>query len=846
MPERPILVFPTPEPSIREKKRHPHPSITIPTHDRLIVRQRPKFATLVRGFREGLFDVRQTATGLEPEKALVIEINGEIANFFRLCEQTDGFDFIADINLEEIVEDPDYPDTKKGKLILSTVNTNGLRELLSLWNRFKRNKNVKFPRGKAQWKNVFNQLEDIRFWGVKDRLEETYALDNWIFEVQTYGKEVIQTEVELFYKESANERGRREAEVEALCNELYGEILKKTLIPEIRYHGLLISLPRDAVDQIAANRNTNLVKCDYIMYFRPTGQSVSVLEDSDFVDEESLESEMQLDESRLALLDGLPIQNHEKIKNHINIVDPDGFEENYLTASRKHGTSMASLIINGDLEDTTDNFLPKSAIYLRPILKYDPDKDRELIPEGELFIDLVHRAVVEMKDEEARDETKQASVQVINLSVCDPMRLFHWELSSLARLLDWLSWKYNVLFIVSAGNHSDRIRLIRGINGNDLPDLPVDQKREVLFKRLHEIQRFRRLMAPSESINSITVGGMHDDNASVNGNVSDLIGSDKLPASYNPISYGFRKAVKPEIFCSGGRSVFRLTPHDTDYFDAELYTGFREPGHKVAFPSSNGNTRGYAYTRGTSNATALASRNALKIIEMLDELNSGDEVLISKNYYPVVVKNLLVHSCAWNNSYEYLKRILKTDDNKKDFHKVVQRYIGHGISKIERSLECIQNRATVIGVGTLNKDEGQRFRIPIPQCFNDTRVDRRIILTLSWLTPLNMAHAFYRKAHLTMEMGGVEELTKYPDKEAHADSIVKGTVEHRVFKSRSKVSLSGNEDIFIKITCREDAGTLDDPIRYALAVTIENLTNVDLPVYEQVRDRIGVRIRPRV
>lgn len=65
---------------------------------------------------------------------------------------------------------------------------------------------------------------------------------------------------------------------------------------------------------------------------------------------------------------------------------------------------------------------------------------------------------------------------VINLSIGDPARPFIHTPSPWARLLDWLSWKYRVLFCVSAGNYMDAIDI--GLSGPDYLALTDEEKVE--------------------------------------------------------------------------------------------------------------------------------------------------------------------------------------------------------------------------------------------------------------------------------------------------------------------------------------------------------------------------------
>ncbi len=84
----------------------------------------------------------------------------------------------------------------------------------------------------------------------------------------------------------------------------------------------------------------------------------------------------------------------------------------------------------------------------------------ERAPDAIIWVDLVHRAVRRVV--EGDDDTGPAApaVRIFNLSIGDRHRLFVHRMSPMARLLDWLAWKYDVLFIVSAGNaHLDDFAL---------------------------------------------------------------------------------------------------------------------------------------------------------------------------------------------------------------------------------------------------------------------------------------------------------------------------------------------------------------------------------------------------
>ena len=106
---------------------------------------------------------------------------------------------------------------------------------------------------------------------------------------------------------------------------------------------------------------------------------------------------------------------------------------------------------------------------MQPRRDFDGQFVEESIPEGILPVDLVHRAVLRMCEGEGGEPPTAPSVRVISLSVCDRSRPFVREISSQARLIDWLAQKYNTLFIVSAGNHDHVIRL--DVTRTELPNM---------------------------------------------------------------------------------------------------------------------------------------------------------------------------------------------------------------------------------------------------------------------------------------------------------------------------------------------------------------------------------------
>ena len=90
--------------------------------------------------------------------------------------------------------------------------------------------------------------------------------------------------------------------------------------------------------------------------------------------------------------------------------------------------------------------------------------------------DLIHQAIRRIKALDGNQPPAAPTVRIINLSLGDPAKLFDRRMSAWARLLDWLSWEYNVLFLVSTGNSDDHLLL----------DVPHEAPRTMAEPELHE------------------------------------------------------------------------------------------------------------------------------------------------------------------------------------------------------------------------------------------------------------------------------------------------------------------------------------------------------------------------
>jgi len=514
--------------------------------------------------------------------------------------------------------------------------------------------------------------------------------------------------------------------------------------------------------------------------------------------------------------------------------DPDDYNSGYSQAAEyQHGTAMASLICHGEL-DANEQPLT-SPVYIRPVMKpSDNHIDRgELVPEDQFIEDLIERSVRRMFERIGNEGPIAPTIRIINVSIGDPTKMFFHSLSSCARLLDWLSYKYNVLFCVSGGNITDDISL--GVGEDELSAMSDDEVSAYSLKKLHDDNRNRRIISPAESINSITVGSMNSDCSDSNnlGNRIDILPNEFLPSPATSHGYGYRSSIKPEIYLSGGRTLYSHT-NDKNY---EINNSGLGPGQKVATVAVRpGETSRTVYCGGTSNSAALATRSAALIYEAIADLQSQDGSTLPDDNVAVLLKSLLVHSASWGNSRRVMEDLLGNSINRVS----MSRYLGYGIPDVQRVLECTQQRATAIGYGQIKKKERHEFRLPIPPSLNGTSETRRLTITLAWFSPINPKNHNFRKANLRFDppKGDVAK----DRQEVDWQQVRKGTVQHEIMRGAKIVSYQDGDSLLIPVECREDAGTLDETVYYGLAVTLEVKEGVDVPIYDEIKQRIEVPI----
>lgn len=847
--QRPIIIFPQVDVVNRTSRDRPvFKKPILPGFERQVERMGSVFQELQQVFSARNAAFQADPTGLVPEQAIVFETAVAIADFFNTVRRIDGLEWMAewesDFDPDDDFSWEDESDKKIGsRLFLVIANHTAMEQLLSLWKQYCQNPTVSFSHGLNRWKELFGSLKTIRRWSTQDRLNETGVLLDWQQRVERCD-EYIRFEVEFWFRSDSEKRANIEQLYKKIIHTAGGQALSTCSIPEISYHGMLAELPIEEIRQVLKQEYTQAIQCEQVMHFRPVGQSTV-----DAYWEEPKEDILSpvpmgtiLPDPVIALLDGLPIENHILLANRITIYDPDDYANDYPAIERKHGTWMASLIVHGQIDAGA---LPLTRpLYVRPILKPDPQDLRqariESIPTDALAIDIVHRAIKEMFPNGTGTLGTAPTVRVVNFSIGDPCRIFYRSMSPWAKLIDWLSFKYKILFIISAGNHCNDLHL--DIPNQSMQTANPNDIEAAVLRAIANDARNRRLLSPAESLNGLTVGAVHSDACQgyATGYRIDPYVVSELPSPCSAVGLGYKRAIKPDVLFHGGRQLFenRLAhgqPHGILTINRAIA---RPPGMKVAGPSSvPGNILHHHYISGTSCSAALLSHAAGEIYEEILKLRQEPHgELLSDDYSAVLLKALLVHGAKWPSSFSRFASVLRTASNTNKFREFASRFYGFGLVSPEKIKSCTFERATLLGCGHLQKDKAHMYSLPLPPGLSGRREWRRMTVTLAWATPINVEQQKYRKAALWFEFD--KEALRIKPREADARTVQRGTIQHEVFEGDDAVAYLDGSKVQLKVNCREDATRLREVVPYSLVVSLEVASGSQIAVYDEVRTRV--------
>jgi hypothetical protein len=789
--------------------------------------------------------LRQDPTALAPERLLVFEVTGSIQNLVNAVNRVPGLEFAGE---EDLVGD-DLDRNPVAYLLVPDVRA--LNELLSLWERSQNGEPL--PPGFAPWKNVFDCLRDLRPWGPQDRVsrDDAHFLAEAI--LGKADRDPQRLEIELVYRatEAAGERAEGNLREEILTRG--GAVINRSRLPDIAYHALLVDLPVVAVRNVVERDPTGLAGVDPVYSIRAQSLPTSLTAE-DFASVPAMEYPPPAGEPIAAIIDAVPQSEHPLLQGRLTVQDPMDLET-LATGTRLHGTSMASIVIHGDMNVPGPPLA--RPIHFRPVM-FEPLNGKERFPDDRLVVDVFHEAILRMKAGVGAEPPSAPGVIIVNVSLGDAHRRFAGRPSPWARAVDRLAAVYGLLFVVSAGNVGDPLDLRAFPTTIAFEDaLPASRSKGMLGAVAGRMAE-RRLFAPAEAVNAITVGALHED--AIAPRPADILGmsADPYPLCSmvnvsSALGPGSGNATKPDLLLPGGRERLTVVPAG-EFVRATPQSGNRFAGLKAAAPPAGvlGGGASTIQVVGTSPAAAIATRTAHRIHDSLEEAYA-DFLALPAAVRAVILKALLVHPARWPDDAEELivSQVGPTDPRQHARRRDnIRRFLGFGaIFDPDEAVACAVDRATLWGFGRLGQEGASIVDAPIPACLEGQARPHEIRATLAWVTPIAPGRQAYRTVRLRLLEPEETVLTdlglKAASNQPDTNQVRRGTLTHRRWYGERAAALVQGDVVRLRIQREPDVGIpLDANVLYGLAITIE--MPGEERIYEQVRARVAVapRVRP--
>jgi hypothetical protein len=235
-------------------------------------------------------------------------------------------------------------------------------------------------------------------------------------------------------------------------------------------------------------------------------------------------------------------------------------------------------------------------------------------------------------------------------------------------------------------------------------------------------------------------------------------------------------------------------------------------------------------------AFAHAALRQLLTDSIREQMLPGHEALL--------LRALAVHTADWGSAFALLKPLLQKHVGVHLVREQAARFLGYGVLRSERMLDCTEQRATMLGFGALRADGAHEFAVPVPALVGLHRGMKRFTATLAWFSPINPRHRDYKRAALWFDLpDDGERMLKLARNRGDARGVKRGTIQHEVFEGHRASAVGDGASLRIRVNCRASAGGLPGEVPYALACSLEVEDGVEIPLYEAIRDRLQIRIR---
>lgn len=531
--------------------------------------------------------------------------------------------------------------------------------------------------------------------------------------------------------------------------------------------------------------------------------------------------------SRICILDSGINANHPLLRpamaESASFVDEEGE-----TDLAGHGTAVAGVALYGDVEACNEgNFWrPQFWLYNGKVMKKCPQTGNAVYDEHSLETSLT----------QAVEHFVELGCRIFNLSLGNSNAPYDgMHVRGLAYILDVLSRRHNILFVVSTGNFC----------GAENPAVPVNSWRDEYPEYLLAEQS--SIIDPAPAMSVLTVGSIARHNATVDTQRFPEIyqlspASENQPSPFTRHGPSVKGAFKPDLVATGGNLACPMRPVDSQWQQIERGLGVLTFNHEFV-----GNTI-FKEVSGTSLAAPYITHLAGRLLNEYpaSSANLIRAMLVNQAYLPKEIATTF--SEDFRNAYKEDKSTLHRD--------VARDVVGYGAVNESELFRSSDNTVVLFSEQIIEKDSCQFFELPLPADFlRKTLSTRELTVTLAYSPAVRTTRIEYLATQISFRLvkgTSLDEVQKYfnqasktdvesrnddavPNRDISAQQRSRGTVQSSRWTFRKR---KPEEKWFVVVIRQDREWNHPDVLEeepYALVVTVADRDNENAQLYTQIQ-----------
>lgn len=536
------------------------------------------------------------------------------------------------------------------------------------------------------------------------------------------------------------------------------------------------------------------------------------------------------DAARVCILDSGINGNHPLLKSAMgesaSFVDEEGDAD-----EAGHGTAVAGVALYGDLEacNSSNFWRPEFWIFNGKVMKKCPKTGDAVYDELSLEASLT----------KAVEHFVELGCRIFNLSLGNSNAPYDGtHIRGLAYILDILSRRHNILFVVSTGN----------FYGSENPPVPANSWRDEYPDYLVAAQS--AIIDPAPAMTVLTVGSISRHNATVDSQqypeISQLSpASENQPSPFTRHGPSVKGALKPELIAAGGNIASPMRQANAQWKQHMRGLGVLTLNHQAIGATL------FKEVSGTSLAAPYITHLAGRLLNEYPTASANllRAMLVNQAYLPDEVASSF--SEEFKKSYKEAQATYNRD--------VARDVAGYGAVSEAELFRSTDNVVVLMSEESIENDGCQFFELPLPDDYlRSARGTREISITLAYspvvrttrieylATQINFRLAIGTsldevQRHFSQELKNKTEVLKEAkanNRDISAQLRSRGTVQSSRWTLRQ---CKPGEKWFV-VVVRQDRDwnpSAAEREPYSLVVTVADRDNENAQLYTGIQERIA-------